>query len=150
MDGPKILIGRRDRIDLPELGCANIRAKIDSGAFGSVIHCSHIEVIRKDDNDLLSVMLLDPSYPGFQGKPFYFKSYQDKVVKNSSGDVEHRYSILTDVLVFGKRISTEFSLTDRSRMKSPVLLGRKFLRQGFIVDVTLKNVSYKKKYQKNL
>lgn len=149
MEVSKILIGRRDRIDLPELGYTNIRAKIDSGAFGSVIHCSHIEVIHKDDKDLLSLVLLDASYPGFREKLYYFESYKDKLVKNSSGDAEHRYSIQTDVVIFGKRIKTDFTLTDRSRMKYPILLGRKFLRQGFIVDVTLKNVSYKQKYQKN-
>ena len=147
MDVSKTLIGRRDRIDLPELGYTDIRAKIDSGAYGSVIHCSHIEIVRENEKDLLSFVFLDPRYSDFMGKKCYFESYKDKLVKNSSGDAEHRYSIQTDVVIFGKRIKTEFSLTDRSRMKYPILLGRKFLRHGFIVDVTLKNVSYKQKYQ---
>ncbi|MDF1574796.1 MAG: RimK/LysX family protein [Bacteroidales bacterium] len=145
MDGSKIIIGRRDRIDLPELGYTGIRAKIDTGAFGSVIHCSHIEVIRKSNQDVLSVVFLDSSYSDYKGKPIYFEQYRDKLVKNSSGESEHRYFIFTDILIFGKRIITEFSLTDRSQMKYPVLLGRKFLRQGFLVDVNRKNLSCKQK-----
>ena len=145
MDRSKIVLGRRDRIDLPELGYTDIRAKIDTGAYGSVIHCSSIDVIRRNDRDVLSIVLLDPSYSCFQDKRCYFANFRDKRVRSSSGDTEHRYFIITDVIIFGRRIKTEFSLTDRSQMKYPILLGRKFLRRGFLVDVTLKNESYKHK-----
>jgi hypothetical protein len=140
-----IIIGRRDRIDLPDLGYSNIRAKIDTGAYGCVIHCSHIEIIKRGGKEVLSVELLDPRYPQHRKKKWYFEDFTDKVVKNSSGGTEHRYLIRTDTVIFGKRINTEYSLTDRSDMKYPVLLGRKFLRKRFLVDVRLKDVSYKLK-----
>jgi len=146
MDGSKIIIGRRDRIDLPGLGYKNIRAKIDTGAYGSVIHCSQIKVIRKDDKKVLSFVLLDPSQPKYKNRKCYFEHYKDKLVKNSGGGSEHRYFIVTETMIFGEMILTEFSLTDRSQMKSPILLGRKFLRQQFMVDVSLKDLSYKLKY----
>jgi hypothetical protein len=145
MEGAKIIIGRRDRIDLPELGYKNIKAKIDSGAYGSAIHCSQIEVIDHGDKKVLSFVLLDPSYHAYREKKCYFEHYKDKLVKSSSGESEHRYIIATDTIIFGKKIKTEFSLTDRSQMKYPILLGRKFLRRRFLVDVSLKELSYKLK-----
>jgi hypothetical protein len=145
MKGSNIIIGRRDRIDLPELGLRNIKAKIDTGAYGSAIHCSQIEVIIKNNRKLLTFVLLDPGYPGFSDQKYYFEHYKDKLVKSSSGESEHRYIIATDVIIFGQAIKTEFSLTDRSQMKYPILLGRKFLRKHFLVDVSLKEVSYKLK-----
>ncbi|MFH0756805.1 MAG: RimK/LysX family protein [Bacteroidota bacterium] len=143
MPGTKIIIGQRDRIDLPQLGYSNIKAKIDTGAYGSVIHCCHIEIVREDGKEKLSFELLDPGYPGYKGKKYVYERFRDKKVKNSGGETEHRYFIVTDVIVFGMKIEAEFSLTDRSQMKYPVLLGRKFLRKRFLVDVSLRDLSYK-------
>jgi len=39
-------------------------------------------------------------------------------------------------------IRAEFSLANRGSMRFPVLLGRKLLRNKFVVDVSLKDVSY--------
>ena len=148
MEGSKIRIGRRDRIDLPGLGYKNIKAKVDTGAYGSAIHCSEIEVIVRDGKEVLSFVLLDPSYSRYKKTKCYYEHYTDKLVKNSGGETEHRYTIVTDTVIFGQTIETEFSLTDRSRMKYPILLGRKFLANRFIVDVSLKEVSFKLKKTK--
>jgi len=147
-EGTKIIIGRRDRIDLPELGYANIRAKIDTGAYGCALHCSQINVIVKAGRKVLTFILLDPSYRGFKDELCQFEHYRDKLVKNSGGETEHRYIIVTDAIIFGKKLEIEFSLTDRSPMKYPILLGRKFLRHRFLVDVSMKDVSYKQKKAK--
>jgi hypothetical protein len=56
-----------------------------------------------------------------------------------------RYVIKTKVTLFGKTFKTEFSLADRQQMRYPVLLGRKLLRNRFIVDVSLENVSFSQK-----
>ena len=37
---------------------------------------------------------------------------------------------------FGKKYKTVISLTDRSDMKYPMLIGRKFLSERFLVDVS--------------
>jgi hypothetical protein len=145
MKEAKTVIGRRDRIDLPEVGITGIRAKIDSGAYGCAIHCSDIGIISKDGKERLSFVLLDPEHPQFTGTVHSFEHFRDKKVKNSGGETEHRYSVVTDVVIFGQRIRTEFSLTDRSSMRYPILLGRKFLRGRFLVDVSLRDVSHKKR-----
>ena len=148
MKDSKTVIGRRDRIDLPEMDIKGIRAKIDSGAYGCAIHCSDIGIVTAGGKERLGFVLLDPEHPQFTGTVHYFEHFRDKKVKNSGGETEHRYSIVTDVVIFGQKIRTEFSLTDRSRMKYPILLGRKFLRGRFLVDVSLRDVSHKKKGKK--
>jgi hypothetical protein len=150
MPNPLKVIGRRDRIDLPGLGYWNIKAKVDTGAYGSALHCSQMKVVCRDGKNCLSFMLLDPEHPEFREQVHFAEHFTEKLVKNSSGEGEQRYIIKTEVVIFGKTISTEFSLTDRRDMKYPILLGRKFLRKRFIVDVRLKDVSYKlkKKNQK--
>jgi len=145
MGGSKIILGRRDRIDLPGMELRAVRAKIDTGAYGSAIHCSNIRIVRRDGKKILTFVLLDPEHENYTGKEFVFDRFRDKVVRSSSGHSEHRYSIVSRVVIFGKAYETEFSLTDRRNMRYPVLLGRKFLKGRFIVDVSRKDVSYKKK-----
>jgi len=59
--------------------------------------------------------------------------------------VQQRYVIKTDIQVFEKVIHAEFSLSDRSDMRYPVLIGRALLNRHFIVDVSRKNVAYKRR-----
>ncbi|MEM7110400.1 MAG: RimK/LysX family protein [Bacteroidota bacterium] len=141
----KVVIGRQDKIDFPELGLSNIDAKIDTGAYGSALHCHHIEVLKKGGSEVLTFKLLDPSHPEYDNKVFTFKEFGDRRVKSSSGQSEHRYTIKTQIEIFKKKHNVEFSLTDRANMKYPILLGRKFLNTRYVVDVQLKNVSHNQK-----
>ena len=139
------IIGRRDRIDLPEFELYGIEAKIDTGAYGCALHCHHIEVVNIDGKDMLSFKVLDPSHKEYEEQTFYSETFNDKLVKNSGGATEHRYTIRTSITIFGEKKNVEFSLTNRENMKYPVLLGRKFLSKVYLVDVRLKNVSFQHK-----
>lgn len=143
----KLLIGRKEDIDLPDLKLRGLDAKIDTGAYSSCIHCHHIRVAIKDGKKVLKFKLLDPEYDDYQRKTFVFKNFTTTKVKSSNGSSERRFLIKTNVQIFERKFKTEFTLTDRSDMKHPVLLGRKFLKQGFIVDVNKYNLALKgKKY----
>ncbi|WP_332911449.1 RimK/LysX family protein [Algoriphagus boritolerans] len=69
-------------------------------------------------------------------------------MKNSFGQAEVRYLIVTKIKIAGETFSAEFTLSDRSNMKNSILLGRKILRDKFLVDVNKVNLS--KAYRKNL
>jgi hypothetical protein len=140
-----LVIGRRDHLSLPELGLFDIQAKVDTGAYGCSLHCHEIEVVENPKTEVLRFKLLDPKHPEYQDKFIYAEEFSYKKVKNSSGASEHRYTITTAVSIFNLEFLIEFSLTDRANMKYPILLGRKFLRNRFIVDVSLKNLSKRKK-----
>jgi len=144
----KDVIGRTDKVDLPELDLFDLDAKIDTGAYTSAIHYHHAEIIDKDGEQVLHFTLLDPKHPNYNDKSFYFNSFKEKVIKNSFGDSEKRFIIATKLRLFDKEFATELSLSDRGALKFPILLGRKLLRKGFIVDVAKHNLSYDKKNSK--
>lgn len=137
-----IVIGRRDRIDLPDLDINNIEVKIDTGAYGSALHCHHVEVVNKSGVDVLTFKVLDPTHPEYEDKEITVKNFKDKIVKSSSGETEHRYTFKTNVTIFNETCLVEFSLTNRDKMKYPILLGRKFLNKRFLVDVHQKDLSF--------
>lgn len=135
------ILGRYDRVDLPELGLSNIHAKIDTGAYSCSLHCSKAEVV----NGKLEFILLDEEHPEFTGMKFVFKKFEQREIKNSFGEAEMRFIIKTKIRIFKRLINAEFSLSDRGNLKFPVLLGRKILRQRFLIDVTKKDLSFKSK-----
>lgn len=144
----KILIGRTDIIDLPEFGLVDMEAKIDTGALTSAIHCSRIKLVKSGDKEYISFMIPGSTVAGVKGVKFKTADFKQRNIKSSNGHMECRYVIKTKVAMFGMKIKTEFSLTDRSDMKYPILLGRKLLRKRFLVDVSKANLSYHQKITK--
>ena|SRR5690242_14746206 len=140
------ILGRSDRVDLPQLGVFDIHAKIDTGAYTSSLHCQSAEVV----DGVLEFVLLDDEHPEFTGLPFRFPSYDLRDIRNSFGEVERRFVIVTSLKLFDEEISTEFSLCNRGSLKFPVLLGRKILRHRFLIDVDQKNLSFRQKRRRKL
>lgn len=140
------ILGRYDRVDLPELGLYNIHAKIDTGAYTCSLHCHKAEVV----NGKLEFILLDQEKPEFTGMKFVFSEFEKRDIKNSFGEVEKRFVIVTSITVFEEAITTEFSLSDRGSLKYPILIGRKILRNRFLIDVKKKNLSFKEKRKKRI
>ncbi len=134
-------MGRYDRVDLPDLALYDIHAKIDTGAYTCSLHCRSAEVV----DGKLEFVLLDEEHPEFTGMKFVFDRFERKDIKNSFGETENRFIIVTSVKVLGEVITTEFSLCNRGSLKFPILIGRKILRNRFLIDVTRKNVSFRQK-----
>jgi hypothetical protein len=135
------ILGRYDRVDLPELGLYNIHAKIDTGAYTCSLHCHKAEIV----NGKLEFILLDEEHPEFTGMKFVFNTFEKRDIKNSFGEVEKRFVIITTIKIFDEEITAEFSLSNRGLLKFPILIGRKILRDRFLIDVKKKNLSYKEK-----
>lgn len=131
----KTIIGRREFIDFPDLGLSGIEAKIDTGAYTSSIHCHDIRIHSGAVGKLVEFKLLDPDHPAYEQKVLEMPLVKQKIVRSSSGDEEFRAIIRTRVCVGGHTFLTDLSLTDRSGMEYPVLLGRKAIRKRFVVDV---------------
>ncbi|WP_205504151.1 ATP-dependent zinc protease family protein [Rufibacter psychrotolerans] len=142
----KSIIGRREMVDFPDLGLFEVEAKIDTGAYTSAIHCNNIrEVELPNGQRAIHFELLDERHPAYNHKAFEFTDFDLRNVKSSFGDVQERYVIRTKVVIHGQEIETDLTLSDRSDLKYPVLLGRTLLRKRFIVDVSKKNLSLKAK-----
>ena len=143
----KKIIGRIDKADFPELGLFDLDVKIDTGAYTSSIHCHNIKIIEKRGQIRVHFNLLDPSHSEYDEKEFVLPLHKTKKVKSSSGDSHERTFIKTKIVLYGRSLPIELSLTDRSDMKFPVLLGRKLLKRRFVVDVSRKNLSNHLKYE---
>ena len=142
---PKRLLGRRELIDFPAFALGGVEAKVDTGAYTSAIHCTNIHLETDgQQRPVLVVQLLDPGHEGADGHPLAFPDFVLRDIRSSNGEVQERYVIRAAVQLYGEHFEAEFSLSDRSDMKYPVLLGRSLLRQGrFVVDVARRNLSYK-------
>ena len=124
----KTIIGSEEFVSFPELNLDLIHARIDTGATTSSLG---VKTIREVGT---SIECLLPNK-----KTIVFNEFKKKLVKSSFGNSEERYVVKILVDVLGRKIRTDFTLANRSKMKFPILIGRKMLRGKFIVDVTLKN-----------
>lgn len=137
----QILIGRKDRADLPDFGLYDVPVKIDSGAYTSSIDCKSSKLIEKNGETVLEVIFLNSDRNDHSHTPFYYKEFKSKKVKSSTGQVQFRYLIPGKIVLFGNEYSTYFSLSKRVGMKFPILLGRKLLNKNFIIDTRKVNLS---------
>ncbi len=144
-ENTKIIIGRKDVADFKKLNLFDIEVKIDSGAYTSSFHCHKIEKVNRNGKEVVRCNFLDPGHPQYHEKEFYFEEFSLRNVKSSNGITEERFSITTEITIFGKNYPIELTLTEREEMKHPVLLGRKFLSKKFLVDTSRKNLSFKGK-----
>lgn len=129
----KVIVGRHEFVAFPELDLFKVSAKVDTGAYTSSLHCNAIE----ETEEGILCQFSEPFF-GETPKEYLFESYKERRVKSSNGIVERRYSVKTQIELLGKIYSIELTLTDRSLMKHPILIGRKFLNKKIIVDVSRK------------
>lgn len=129
-------IGRLEHIALPGLGVLRVEAKLDTGAYRSALHYQKLRIRRVGEEKLLVVVF----QMGGQRKTKVFKAFKRVTVKSSNGEKSRRYLISTSVRLGAHRVRTQFTLFDRSDMRYQVLLGRKFLRGRFVVDVSGKHL----------
>ena len=139
----KKTIGRTETVDFPELNISGIEAKVDTGAYTSAIHCTNIRIENRDGEKTLCFEIFTHGNEEESLQERCFQNYKRKRIKNSFGHIELRYIIKTRIKLFQHDYPIELSLADRTKMKYPVLLGRKMLYKRFIVDVSRKNLSGK-------
>lgn len=135
-------IGWKEIVDLPELELTGIKAKTDTGAMTSVLHCSKIKLKEINGEKFIEfIPILPIKHP--ESKTFTFPFIGEKVIKNSFGKAESRFYIKTKIKLFNKELPIELTLRDRSGMEFPMLLGRNFIKGKFLVDVSQSNLSQK-------
>ncbi len=133
----KKIIGRLEKISIIDLELFDLDAKVDTGADSSALHCDDIVV----EDGVVHFTLLDEVHEAYNNKRFSLPIYKTKKVKSSNGELQIRPSIKVEVEFFGNKYESVISLTDRKDMKFPMLIGRKFLKDKFLVDVALEYVA---------
>ncbi len=137
----KYLLGWREWVSLPELGIERIKCKIDTGARTSALHAFYIDPFMIDDvkmirfgihpfaNDMITVLHCEA------------KVVDERLVTSSDGNKSLRYVISTTMILGNIEKEIELTLTNRDTMRFRMLLGRRAMDDGCIVDPTL---SYQK------
>jgi hypothetical protein len=125
------IIGRADRLDLPELGYLGIAARIDTGAKTSAIWASNV----REANGGLYFTLFGEGSPHYTGEEHFVPHFTRVTVASSIGQEQIRYKVVMLAKLRGKKVRASFTLADRSSQAYPVLIGRNILRGKFLVDV---------------
>jgi len=130
----QLIVNVFEKVDFPEFGITGMSAKMDTGAFTGALHSTKIYVDKSDTEPVLHFSPFD--HPEVNITTTNFRRAR---LKSSNGQTEQRYIIKTTIALDGKPYSIHLSLADRSSMKIPVLIGRRFMRRhGLMVDVTIK------------
>jgi hypothetical protein len=126
-----VVLGKYELVQIPELGKKDVKAKVDSGAKTCSIHASNIRVRKKNGVSVLECFLL-----GDHSKKVSFENFSTRIVKSSNGISQTRYAVKLKAKVFRRTYMTEFTLSNRTSMRFPILLGRRFLRKRYLIDVS--------------
>jgi hypothetical protein len=121
-------LGWREWVALPHLGGLRLEAKLDTGARTSTLHATSIEAFERDGRTWVRFVT-----PGAAG-PVEAPAVDHRDVRSSSGHSDRRYVIETQIVLAGDVVDVELTLTNRSRMRYPMLVGRTALAGRFAVD----------------
>ncbi len=127
------MIGWRERVSLPDLGLGWFAAKIDTGARTTALHATDITPFERDG---VPWVRFRPDVPDGAGPRLCHAELVDtRGIKNTSGIREDRIVIRTHLQLADRRFLVEISLTDRSDMTFPMIIGRSALRRrGLLID----------------
>ena len=122
-------------------GIKDVPAKIDTGADSSAVWASDIKM--EPDNQL-SFALFSTESPLYTGKRLSTDHYTVKSIRSSHGDEQVRYQVELEITLGGQTFTTAFTLADRSQNNFPVLIGRRTLKNRFLIDVSKSPVKRQK------
>lgn len=110
-----------------------MRAKLDTGAKTSSLHAIDIEHFKRDGQEW--VRFLTGAYnKKAQLIPIEAPLIREVKIKDHERKSASRPVVELTFCLHKKLFTSEFSLTDRSQFNYPMLLGRRMLQQGVIVD----------------
>jgi hypothetical protein len=128
-DEPQLIqLGWCEWVQLPGVTPSVLRAKCDTGATGSALHAESIEVLNHGEFSTARFNI----FPGEE--LVELRLVGKRMVKSSNGDAQARPVVILPVHLAGITYAIECTLTDRTPMAYPMLLGRSALAGRFLVN----------------
>lgn len=127
-------IGWREWVALPDLGIAQVKAKIDTGARSSTLHAFDIEIGEQQNQAIVRFKVHPLQRNYHQVITAEAELLDERYVRNSGGQAQLRPVIVTTVKIGPYQWPIELTLTNRDAMGFRMLLGRQALRHRFLVD----------------
>lgn len=142
------LIGRAEKVYLPDVLGVKIPAKIDTGADASSVWA--YKITPKDGN--LHVVFFGPNSQYYTGNVHIFLpgNYRMTRISNSFGHRELRYKVKLRIKLKNRLINGTFTLSNRSTKLYPILIGRSLIKNKFLVDVSKGSPLLKEERQRRL
>jgi hypothetical protein len=137
--GPPWMIGWKELVEFPEWGLRRVKVKIDTGARTSALDVVSYELRDADGQGLVAELRLALN----RRRPdaltvVHTPVLQMVVVSNSSGIREQRPLVETTLRLGPVTKRVRMTVTNRSGMRFPMILGRKALENDFVVNVSRK------------
>ena len=123
-------IGWREWVSFVDFKDFYLKAKIDSGATNSALHATHIEEFEFKGDKYVKFRLYQSNSYKMIKKPVV--GY--KMIKNSFGKKQLRPLINISIKIGNNTIDTIITLTARSSMAYPVLIGRSTLDNNYRIN----------------
>ncbi len=135
MEKPLPAIGWREWLALPDFDVDWIKAKVDTGARSSALHVVDLELSTDEAGiEWASFRVLPRQRSGRGAVDARLPLLGRRLVRSSSGAVEHRPVVSISAIVAETKIKLELTLTSRDDMGFRMLLGRQAIRHQFIVN----------------
>jgi len=132
----QLIIGEVEYVVLQPSGLV-LGARIDTGAKTSSMGTGKLEEFERDGRPWVRFVVTDPK--SGEEVPFTLPVERVVKIKRHDGKSERRPVVMLRILLGPIDLKREFSLVDRSNFEYPVLLGRNYLRDYVIVDVSKKH-----------
>ena len=135
--GAKHVLGWKETVALPALGHARLLAKLDTGARTSALHAGDLVISQEGEQAWVTFDLPDVSAASLGDsapRRFCLPLLEERRIKSSIGSAQVRPVVALALTLAGETWTTEVTLTDRSDMELPMLIGRTALKGRFVVD----------------
>ncbi|NOH95252.1 ATP-dependent zinc protease [Vibrio sp. 99-70-13A1] len=139
------ILGAIEKISIDSIN-QEFDARVDTGATTSSLNAVDIEEFERNGKDWVKFHLSDSSLPKAEQKWIQAPVVRYVKIRQSTSDQTERRAVIELWVKVGKiHEKAQFTLADRSQMSHPVLLGREFIKDIALVDVSKKYVQMEDK-----
>lgn len=119
---------------MPVFGVSEIKAKVDTGADNSSLHAFNIEPFERNGVSFVSFEIHPRQRKHNPAIICEAEVVMERKVRNPGGRTQLRPVIRTRLNIAGQEFETLINLTTRDEMTFRMLLGRRSIRNEFLVD----------------
>ena len=127
------IVGEVEWVQVEPAGL-RLEARIDTGADTTSIHAENIQLVEKEGRRYVRFDLEDPDTG--ERLPQELRLRRQVLIKQHEGEPERRYVVRMWLTLGEMRHRVDVNLSDRDIFEFPLLVGRNFLLDAAIVDVS--------------
>ena len=142
---PKLTLGWREWVSLPELGLDRIKAKVDTGARTSTLHAFEVRDFEEDGRKRVEFKIHPQQKNNEKVTVCVADVVDERVVRDSGGHEELRWVIQSALAIGEHSWPIEITLTSRDDMLFRMLIGRTAITGRAVVDPARSYVVGKKR-----